>query len=109
MVMIYAFGAISGGNFNPAVSVMLGITKMMGADGMEWKKVGMYCGVQIAAGILAGFMYFGLFGHTFNLAPAKGFSLFAAGAVEFLYTFMLTFVVYNVAVTTTANNKGEKK
>lgn len=99
MVMIYSFGAVSGGNFNPAVSVMLGITKTMGADGMEWKDVGIYCGTQIFAGIAAGFCYFGLFGHTFNLAPAKGFNAFSAGMCEFLYTFMLTFVVYNVAVT----------
>merc|ERR1719331_2462383 len=64
---------------------------------MDWPAVGQYCGVQIFAGIVAGFCYFGLFGNTFNLAPAKGFSLGAAGAVEFLYTFMLCFVVLNVA------------
>jgi hypothetical protein len=36
-------------------------------------------------------------GSAFNLAPAKGFSLVAAGTVELLYTFMLCFVVLNVA------------
>jgi len=66
---------------------------------MEWAKVGIYAGVQIFAGILAGFAYFALFGQTFNLAPAKGFNWFSAGMCEFLYTFMLTFVVYNVAAT----------
>merc|ERR1719331_2096602 len=64
---------------------------------MDWPAVGQYCGVQIFAGIVAGFCYFGLFGNTFNLAPAKGFSLGAAGACELLYTFMLCFVVLNVA------------
>jgi|Transcript_38076 aquaporin Z len=109
MVVIYAFGGISGGNFNPAVSVMLGIVgSLKGPNGMEWKEVAMYCGVQIAAGILAGFCYFGMFGHTFNLEPAKGFSWFDAGLCELLYTFMLCFVVLNVAVTNDPAVKGEK-
>jgi len=105
MVVIYAFGKISGGNFNPAVSVMLGIVETMKPEtmqedlGMKWKDVGIYCGVQIVAGILAGFCYFALFGHAFNLAPAKGFNWLSAGLCELLYTFMLCFVVCNVAVT----------
>jgi aquaporin Z len=100
MVVIYAFGGISGGNFNPAVSVMLGIIETLKPDlGMKWKDVGIYCGVQVVAGILAGFCYFALFGHTFNLAPTKGFNWLSAGLCELLYTFMLCFVVCNVAVT----------
>merc|ERR1719473_1723893 len=62
MVAIYSFGGISGANFNPAVSCTLGITKAMGGPGMDWKDVGIYSGVQIVAGILAGFCYFALFG-----------------------------------------------
>jgi aquaporin Z len=110
MVVIYAFGGISGGNFNPAVSVMLGILESMkeGAGaGMKWSLVGMYCGVQIAAGILAGFCYFALFGHAFNLGPAKGFGIVEAGLCELIYTFMLCFVVCNVAVTPDKEVKGE--
>jgi aquaporin Z len=107
MVVIYAFGGVSGGNFNPAVSVMLGIIETMKPDaGMKWGEVGMYCGVQILAGICAGFSYFALFGHAFNLAPAKGFSIVAAGLCELIYTFMLCFVVCNVAVTKDADVKG---
>jgi len=109
MVAIYAFGGISGANFNPAVSVMLGIVETMKAGaGMPWKEVGLYCGVQIAAGILAGFSYFALFGHTFNLAPAKGFGWLSAGLCELFYTFMLTFVVANVAVTKDEDVAGKK-
>merc|ERR1719484_483821 len=62
MVSIYALGGISGANFNPAVSATLGITKALGGPGMEFKDVGIYCGVQLAAGLAAGFAYFGLFG-----------------------------------------------
>lgn len=97
MVSIYAFGGISGGNFNPAVSVSLGITKAMGGDGMEWKEVGIYCAVQIAAGISAGVCYLALFGFSFNLEPQNGFGAMEAGLCEVLYTFMLCFVVLNVA------------
>jgi len=97
MVSIFAFGATSGANFNPAVSFALGIN-----GNMKWDKVGIYSAVQIVAGIVAGFAYFALFGKTFNLAPTKGFSVVAAALCEILYTFMLCFVVLNVA----AVNKG---
>mmetsp|Transcript_73174 Transcript_73174/g.114545 ORF Transcript_73174/g.114545 Transcript_73174/m.114545 type:complete len:470 (+) Transcript_73174:59-1468(+) len=104
MVMIYSFGLISGGHFNPAVSVALAIAKAMGQKNMKndpensLKEAAMYSGVQIGGAILAGLSYFALFGHTFNLAPAKEFSFAIAGVCELLYTFMLCFVVFNVAV-----------
>jgi len=106
MVMIYAFGGISGANFNPAVSFALGLSTSMGGPGdMKWSKVGMYAGVQIAAGILAGLCYSALFGAAIPLAPAKGFGFLAAGMCEFFYTFMLVFVVLNTAVTKDAAGK----
>jgi len=92
MVAVFSFGGISGANFNPAVSVALGIN-----GNLEWKDVGIYSGVQIAAGIAAGFSYFAMFGEAFNLAPGKGFNGVSAGLAELLYTFMLCFVVLNVA------------
>ena len=97
MVCIYALGGISGANFNPAVSVTLGISKALGGPGFDWKQVGIYSAVQCAGGISAALCYFLLFGQSFNLAPAKGFSWYHAGLCELLYTFMLTFVVMNVA------------
>merc|ERR1719313_983394 len=70
---------------------------------MDFKTVGIYCGVQLFAGCVAGFAYYGLFGKAFNLTPAGDFFLsdygvLAAGSCELLYTFMLCFVVLNVAV-----------
>jgi len=106
MVIIYAFGAISGGNFNPAVSVMLGIIQSMGKDvKMPWGKVGAYCGVQFLGGICGGVAYLGLFGKSFNVGPAKGFGLVEAGLCELIYTFMLCFVVANVAAANAAAGK----
>jgi len=96
-IVITSLGGISGANFNPAVSVTLGITKAMGGPGLEWKDVGMYCVTQIVAGLVAAFGYTMMLGSSIAVAPAAGFSLMKAGACETLYTFMLCFVVLNVA------------
>ena len=74
---------ISGANFNPAVSVTLGISRALGGPGLDWKTVGIYSGVQCAGGITAAVCYSLLFGQSFNLAPAKGFSWYHAGLCEF--------------------------
>jgi len=92
MVSIYALGGVSGANFNPAVSLALGIAKKL-----EWKDVGIYMGCQIAGGITAGLVYGLTLWNVFNLQPSAGFSWWQAGLAEFLYTFMLCFVVLNVA------------
>merc|ERR1719305_1424623 len=64
---------------------------------MEWKDVAIYCAVQILAGIMAAFSYAIFFWNAFNLGPSKGFGGLSAGLCEILYTFMLCFVVLNVA------------
>jgi len=93
-VAIYALGKSSGGNFNPAVSLALGL-----AGKMEWAEVGIYMAVQFVAGMAAAFAYVGMFGMhlAFNLAPGKGHTWWQACLVELIYTFMLCFVVLNVA------------
>jgi aquaporin Z len=93
-VSIYALGKSSGANFNPAVSLALGV-----AGKMEWPEVAKYMVVQFVAGIVAAFCYVGLFGMhmAFNLAPTKGHTAGQACLVEMIYTFMLCFVVLNVA------------
>lgn len=92
MVAIYALADVSGANFNPAVSIALGFAKEK-----EWKEVGIYCAVQIAAGILAALTYATMFMKVFNLAPAPGFGWWEAMFAEVLYTCMLCFTVLNVA------------
>jgi len=101
-VMIYGLGKSSGGNFNPAVSVALGLAKKM-----EWNEVGIYCVTQIVAGICAGLSYKGFLGDSFNLEPTKGHNWFQAGIAETLYTFMLCFVVLNVAASNVHGGKNQ--
>merc|ERR1719160_1531986 len=81
-VMIYALANSSGANFNPAVSVSLGI-----AGKMEWKEVAIYSVTQILAGISAGGCYLAMFGESFNLQPTKHHTAFQAGIAELIYTF----------------------
>lgn len=92
MVSIYALGGVSGANFNPAVSVALCAAKKLPP-----KDAGIYCVAQVAGGIVAGLVYGATLGNVFNLAPAAGFGVAHAAAAEIIYTFMLCFVVLNVA------------
>jgi aquaporin Z len=100
MVAIYAFGSTSGGHFNPAVSIAIGLTETLGKEGlkMPWPKVVQYVLTQLFGGAMAGLFYFYIFWSSFELRPAPGFETVSAGVCEFLYTFMLCFVVLNVAV-----------
>jgi len=97
MVAIYALGGISGGNFNPAVSVTLGISKWFGGPGLDAATVAIYSFVQCLAALSASFSYSALYGKSIHVGPAKGFESWHAGTCELLYTFMLCFVVLNVA------------
>eukprot|EP00440_Ansanella_granifera_P005755 gb/GFBE01006243.1/.p1 GENE.gb/GFBE01006243.1/~~gb/GFBE01006243.1/.p1 ORF type:complete len:459 (+),score=145.23 gb/GFBE01006243.1/:1-1377(+) len=99
MVSIYALGGISGANFNPAVSFALALTKMLGGQGgLDMADMGIYMVVQVAAGAAAGFGYRFLLGSVVPLQVATDFTVLEAGIAEMLYTFMLCFVVLNVAV-----------
>mmetsp|Transcript_102659 Transcript_102659/g.306591 ORF Transcript_102659/g.306591 Transcript_102659/m.306591 type:complete len:452 (-) Transcript_102659:105-1460(-) len=94
MVSIYALGKASGANFNPAVSLALGLSGKMDEG---FRQVGIYSVVQIFAGIFASVVYSLLYGDTFNLGPTQNFSWWQAMLCELLYTFMLCFVVLNTA------------
>merc|ERR1719235_156733 len=98
MVSIYALGAVSGANFNPAVSLALGLSNQLG-----WKDVAIYCVVQIVAGVAAALSYGALFYRVFNLGPTAGYGWWEAALAETLYTNMLCFVVLNVACSSMNN------
>ena len=55
MVMVYAVGRVSGGHFNPAISVGLAL-----GGRIAWREVPKYAAAQVAGSILAACVLFGL-------------------------------------------------
>lgn len=97
-VMVFAGGHISGGHYNPAVSLAVFLRKKISLENMLT-----YWGAQAAGAILAAFVVLYLKGEgtaiPIQLEPMK------ALLAEFLFTFALCFVVLNVAtVKATAGN-----
>lgn len=104
MVAIYAFGPVSGGHLNPAVSVALGLA---GKEN-DWGKLFGYVVAQILGGTAAAFSASMLLfdGKSVALGPKPGFSWWQVMLVEFFYTCMLCFVVLNVAAAKKNNPAG---
>jgi aquaporin Z len=103
MVMIFMGGHISGGHYNPAVSLAVLLRgKMSGADFIPYL-VAQFAGAILAAWaasfILAGYQLGDgkVAATTFALAPGEGVSPAQALLVEGLYTFALALTVLNVA------------
>src|ERR1700693_920733 len=93
MVMVYAGGHISGGHYNPAVTMAALVRGRIGAG----DAIG-YWMAQLVAGLLAAVVV----GVTVSASQAHavathGHALTSARVVEFLYTFALAYVVLNVA------------
>ncbi|MDR0535408.1 MAG: aquaporin family protein [Puniceicoccales bacterium] len=113
MVMIYAGGHISGGHYNPAVTVGVLIR-----GGIRAADAGAYVLAQLAGAVLAVFAAKVLYAANFQalglanaaLAPASPGAAATPGAApvilaEFLFTFALVYVVLNVA---TAKDNGKR-
>jgi aquaporin Z len=90
MVMIFAGGHISGGHFNPAVTLAVWLRGKLPV-----KDVVPYWLAQLAAGVVAAFLVVKLHGHPVLGAASHG--LRASLAVEFLFTFALAWVVLQTA------------
>jgi len=102
MCMTYSLGNVSGGHFNPAVSlavVLSGRGKCRPVDAL------VYSVVQIIGGILAGLLVLKIYeagpnkDMTFGLGPRGDFTNAQAFTVEFFFTTLLTYVVLAVATT----------
>jgi aquaporin Z len=93
MVMVYMGGHVSGGHYNPAVSLSVLLCGKMTSVG-EFVR---YVGSQLAGAIVAALVVYGVVGRSFAPAPAPDASLMAALLIEVLYTFALALVVLNSA------------
>ncbi len=92
MVMVYMGGHISGGHYNPAVSIAVLIRgKMEGRDLIP------YIVAQISGAVLASLAVLVITGGTFAPAPGADVGLVAVLLSEALFTFALCLVVLNVA------------
>ena len=102
MVMIYAGGHISGGHYNPAVTMAALVRRRIGiSDAIP------YWIVQAAAGIAAGALARALVNPaTVRTLTLSGHTEVAAAVVEVLITFALCYVVLNVATSKDQKNNG---
>ena len=90
MVMVYAGGHISGGHFNPAVTLAVWLRGKCDA-----RDVVPYWVAQLAAGAVAALLVTYLFGGRPASPMLRGTS--HSAIVEFLFTFALAWVVLNAA------------
>ena len=94
-LMIFAFGHISGGHFNPAVTTGLAVVGRF-----PWREVPWYWLAQIVGGLAAALLVGALFDGTadaFVSAPADGVSTTTALALETIVTAMFLWVILAVA------------
>jgi aquaporin Z len=95
-VMVYAGGHVSGGHYNPAVTLAVLLRRRIGLrDALA------YWMVQLGAGVLAALLVRTVIDPVAAAKPAtltlSGNSLVAAFVVELLFTAALCYVVLNVA------------
>ena len=90
MVMIYAGGHVSGGHYNPAVTLAVWMRGRC-----DTKDVAPYMVAQVVGGLLAAFLVLFMKGDA--KATASDPDVVRAVIAELLYTFALCFVVLNVA------------
>ncbi len=90
MVMIYAGGHVSGGHYNPAVTLGVFLRGKCPITDVPF-----YMLAQVAAAVVAGFLVIYLKGGAGQPTPPA--DVVKALIVEFLFTFALVYVVLNVA------------
>jgi aquaporin Z len=109
VAMVYAFGRVSGGHFNPAVSVGAAL-----GGRISWKEAGAYCGAQVLGGLVGGLLLVlmaiagdtgaeigdDVFGAN-GFGDRGGFELGGALIIEIVMTFIFLTVI--LAVTDTRN------
>jgi len=110
MCMIYSLGDVSGGHFNPAVTLAVVCS---GREKCSFVHGFFYFVSQMLAGVCAGCLvsWFHACGPNKNttlmLAPGRGYTIYAAGFAELFFTFVLAYVV--LATATVSEFAGSQK
>jgi aquaporin Z len=100
MVMVYAGGPISGGHYNPSVSLAAWIR-----GALPTKELIPYWVSQFAGALLAGFLIYKFTGAALHVAPGANVTWMKALTAEIIFSFALSYVVLNVATSkATAGN-----
>ncbi len=105
MAMIFCFGYISGGHFNPAVTLAVMLARPKGED-MKLKTRAFYIVAQLAGGFAAAFYCFIILGPSFPV-PDTANDMIKVGKAFFaesVYTFVLASVVLHVACSSQKDN-----
>lgn len=99
-VMIYAGGPISGGHYNPSVSLACWIR-----GALPTKELVPYWVAQFVGALLAAFLIYKFTGHPVHVAPGEQVTVLKALAAEIVFSFALSYVVLHTATTkSTAGN-----
>jgi aquaporin Z len=101
MVLIFAFGDVSGGHFNPAVTIAVFV-----AQRTSFREMMSYIFVQIVGAAIGVVCYISIFYQSFNVAPMPGFAWQQAAVAETIYTMMLCFVVLSCALSERSTSAG---
>src|SRR3954447_12087458 len=106
LVVVYAFGHVSGAHVNPSVTLGLAVTRKF-----PWKAVPVYLGAQFAGGILASLTVWAIFG-----SDARGPKLLlgttmpgtgVSGATVLLTEAVITFILLLVVMATATDDRAE--
>jgi MIP family channel proteins len=98
LVMIYAFGHISGGHFNPAVTFGMLVTRRMGFGGAISYWIAQLVGAALAAWVLKCAWHGPTEAHLGTPAVAAGVSPLLGMVIEGILAFFLVIVIFGSAV-----------
>jgi aquaporin Z len=100
MIMVYAGGPISGGHYNPSVSLA---AWLRGA--LPTKELVPYWAAQFAGAVLAAFLIYKFTAEPLHVAPGASVTWMKALTAEIIFSFALSYVVLHTATTkATAGN-----
>jgi len=101
MVVMYAFGHISGGNLNPAISLAVWLARRQ-----AFRTTCQFCFVQILGAAFAALVFYRFAHIEVNLGPKPGYGWWEVMMVELIYTSMICFVYLNCAASRGNNPLG---